>query len=55
MLATINVDEDMWLANLAIEDSDLFSDDEEFRGANGYFYADGPEVRLKYIHERVED
>ncbi len=32
---------------------------EEFRanfpGNPGYFYADGPEYRLEYIHDRVED
>jgi hypothetical protein len=27
---------------------------EEFRGKDGYFYADGPEFRLEYIHDRVE-
>jgi hypothetical protein len=40
---------------LAIEDFGLFSDEEEFRGTNGYFYAEGPEFRLEYIHDRVED
>jgi hypothetical protein len=49
------VDYNTWLAVLTVEDFNLFSDGEEFRGANGYFYADGPEFRLEYIHKRVED
>jgi len=28
---------------------------EEFRGKGGYFYANGPEYSLEYIHDRVED
>jgi hypothetical protein len=48
------MDGNIWPAALTVDDFDLFSD-EEFRGANGYFYADGPEFRLEYIHERVED
>jgi hypothetical protein len=27
----------------------------EFQGRNGYCYAEGPEFRLEYIHNRVED
>lgn len=42
--------------NLAVDNVGLVENrsEEEFRGDNGYFYAEGPEFRLEYIHDRVE-
>jgi hypothetical protein len=46
--------------NLFVDEADRLGEGEQEFRANfvdnpGFFYADGPEFRLEYIHDRVEE
>lgn len=56
-LASTNIDGFRWSGNPSLFLPSMADNDdveEEYRGTSGYFYADGPEFRLEYIHDRVE-
>lgn len=51
-LVTKNVDFIFWADTLVLDYP--IRQGEDFRGKNGYYYAEGPEFRIEYIHNRVE-
>ncbi|CZR55697.1 uncharacterized protein PAC_05585 [Phialocephala subalpina] len=55
-LATTNVDTRFSLSGLTVNDPEGRDGalEESLRGKNGYFYAEGPEFRIEYFHDRVE-
>lgn len=52
-----DIDTKFWGSRLAVEPAGMTGGRlrrEEFRGSDGYYYAEGPEFRVEYIHDRVE-